>query len=368
LRRHPPAHYCEESSPNASAGRGRTPGIGRVRARRIGACAEGVSPRKSVMSNKLTVIISEARPGEPEHPALQQELAGVLHDWDGVDVAIVPHLYDLAPDGPGVEYLRSVDGDMVVLSHLYPRAAFWVLDANEVRGRLGRSSFWPEADADSQDAAAEQVAADEARRTIWCIDLREHVEAEPLLAELERIATEKGSELFSAAKNSSDPFSNGMTRIEEVTQPRWYPVVDRGRCGNCLECLNFCLFGVFSTDVSGELLIEQPDACRDGCPACARVCPSAAIMFPHFNNPAIAGDPKAKPEQRHVTLIDFFGPTPPTAPSPADLATAEREQALKELAEAQRRSGAKHPPAEKPAAPADDDLDRLVDEVDGMEL
>jgi len=325
------------------------------------------------MRDKLTVIISEARPGEPEHPALQRELAAVLHGWDGVGVAIMPHLYDLAPDGPGVEYLRSVDGDIVVLSHLYPRAAFWVLDANEVRGRLGRSSFWPEADADSgsQHAASEQDPGEETRRTIWCIDLREHVEAEPLLAELERIAAESlgrpvGAAVAAGAAAGAAE-SNGMKRIEEVTQPRWYPVVDRGRCGNCLECLNFCLFGVFSTDVSGELLIEQPDACRDGCPACARVCPSAAIMFPHFNNPAVAGDPKAKPEQRHVTLIDFFGPAPPAAPSPADQAAAERERALKELAEAQRRSGAKQPPAKKPDAPADD-LDRLVDEVDGMEL
>jgi len=324
------------------------------------------------MSHKLTVIISEARPGEPQRPALQRELAAVLHDWAGVDVAIMPHLYDLGPDGPGVEYLRSVGGDMAVLSHLYPRAAFWVLDANEVRGKLGRSSFWPEADADpdSQDAAAEQVVADEGRRTIWCIDLREHVEAEPLLAELERIAAESiGRPVAVAVDAAADAAeSNGMKRIEEVTQPRWYPVVDRQRCASCLECLNFCLFGVFSTDVSGELLIEQPDACRDGCPACARVCPSGAIMFPHFNNPAIAGDPKAKPEQRHVTLIDLFGPAPsPAAPSPADLAAAEREQARKELAEAQRRSGAKQPPAKKPAPPADD-LDRLVDEVDGMEL
>lgn len=329
------------------------------------------------MNHKLTVIISEARPGEPQRPALQRELAGVLHGWHGVDVAVMPHLYDLAPDGPGVEYLRSVEGDMAVLSHLYPRAAFWVLDANEVRGRLGRSSFWPEADADSagadsQDAASEQEAAEEARRTIWCIDLREHVEAEPLLAELGRIAAESLGRPVAAAVAANAGVaagdSNGLTRIEEVTQPRWYPVVDRGRCGNCLECLNFCLFGVFSTDVSGGLLIEQPDACRDGCPACARVCPSGAIMFPHFTNPAIAGDPKAKPEQRHVTLIDFFGPAPPGTPSPADQAAAEREQAMKELAEAQRRAGAKRPPAKKPAAPADDDLDRLVDEVDGMDL
>jgi len=327
------------------------------------------------MSDKLTVIISEARPGEIEHRKLQQALAGVLHGWDGVGVAVVPHLYDLAPDGPGVEYLGSVDGDMVVLSHLYPRAAFWVLDANEVRGRLGRSSFWPEADADSSNGTVAEDA-DEARRTIWCIDLREHVEAEPLLAELERIAAESLGHPVAvavaadAAAGAGD--SNGLTRIEEVTQPRWYPVVDRGRCGSCLECLNFCLFGVFSTDVSGDLLIEEPDACRDGCPACARVCPSGAIMFPHFGNAAIAGDPKAKPEQRHVTLIDFFGPMPrgapsPGAPTPADLAAAERERAIKELAEAQRRSGEGQSPAKKPETPADD-LDRLVDDVDGMEL
>ena len=37
------------------------------------------------------------------------------------------------------------------------------------------------------------------------------------------------------------------------------------------------------------ILVEQPDNCRKGCPACSRVCPENAIIFPQHKTPAIAG-------------------------------------------------------------------------------
>lgn len=77
--------------------------------------------------------------------------------------------------------------------------------------------------------------------------------------------------------------------LAEKLTPRWYPVVDAARCVNCLECLNFCLFGVYSTDTEGRLFVETPDACRPGCPACARVCPQKAIIFPMCEEEEIAG-------------------------------------------------------------------------------
>ena len=29
---------------------------------------------------------------------------------------------------------------------------------------------------------------------------------------------------------------------------RWYPVIDYSRCTNCMECIDFCLFGVYGVD------------------------------------------------------------------------------------------------------------------------
>ena len=72
--------------------------------------------------------------------------------------------------------------------------------------------------------------------------------------------------------------------------PRWHPVIDYDRCTNCLECLNFCLFGTYGLDEAGRILVEMPETCRDGCPACSRICPVGAIIFPACEDPAIAGD------------------------------------------------------------------------------
>lgn len=83
-------------------------------------------------------------------------------------------------------------------------------------------------------------------------------------------------------------------RIVDLTgnspqEPRWYPVIDSSRCVNCLECLNFCMFGVYSITDSGSITVESPDSCRNGCPACARICPQSAILFPRCEDDRISG-------------------------------------------------------------------------------
>jgi len=85
-------------------------------------------------------------------------------------------------------------------------------------------------------------------------------------------------------------FSGGQVeRLDDTPKPRWYPIIDDSQCTACLECINYCLFGVYTIGNGDRPFVEQPDACRDGCPACARVCPSKAIMFPLYEDRAIAG-------------------------------------------------------------------------------
>jgi len=70
----------------------------------------------------------------------------------------------------------------------------------------------------------------------------------------------------------------------------WFPVIDYGRCVDCKQCLNFCLFGVFKLDAGGKVRVDKPANCKTNCPACARVCPEAAIIFPKYPDSPINGD------------------------------------------------------------------------------
>ena len=70
----------------------------------------------------------------------------------------------------------------------------------------------------------------------------------------------------------------------------WFPVIDYDRCTNCMQCLSFCLFGVYGADRGGHIQVQNQDNCKTNCPACSRVCPEAAIMFPKYKAGPINGD------------------------------------------------------------------------------
>lgn len=69
----------------------------------------------------------------------------------------------------------------------------------------------------------------------------------------------------------------------------WFPVIDYTRCTNCQQCLGFCLFGVYALGKDGKVVVENPQGCKTNCPACARICPQVAIIFPKYESGAIAG-------------------------------------------------------------------------------
>jgi Pyruvate/2-oxoacid:ferredoxin oxidoreductase delta subunit len=70
----------------------------------------------------------------------------------------------------------------------------------------------------------------------------------------------------------------------------WFPVIDYDRCTNCMQCLSFCLFGVYGVDAQNRIQAQNHDNCKTNCPACSRVCPEAAIMFPKYKAGPINGD------------------------------------------------------------------------------
>ena len=84
----------------------------------------------------------------------------------------------------------------------------------------------------------------------------------------------------------------------------WFPVLDYDRCADCGQCMNFCLFGVFELDGEDRVVVVRPENCKTNCPACARVCPQAAIMFPKHPEASINGD-QAGPDAGGVAQVDI---------------------------------------------------------------
>lgn len=70
----------------------------------------------------------------------------------------------------------------------------------------------------------------------------------------------------------------------------WFPVIDYSRCTNCMQCLSFCLFDVYGVSKENKIQVQNNDNCKTNCPACSRVCPEVAIMFPKYQQGPINGD------------------------------------------------------------------------------
>ncbi len=69
----------------------------------------------------------------------------------------------------------------------------------------------------------------------------------------------------------------------------WFPVIDPDRCIDCRQCLSFCLFGVYEGTDDGKVRVAHPANCKTNCPACARICPEGAIIFPKYAEAPING-------------------------------------------------------------------------------
>lgn len=98
---------------------------------------------------------------------------------------------------------------------------------------------------------------------------------------------------------------------EEAVGPRgkpwkpWFPVIDYDRCTNCMQCLSFCLFDVYGVK-DGKIQVRNQSNCKTDCPACSRVCPEVAILFPKYKSGPINGDEvNAEDVRREAMKVDI---------------------------------------------------------------
>ncbi|MEI6140083.1 MAG: 4Fe-4S binding protein [Mariniphaga sp.] len=64
--------------------------------------------------------------------------------------------------------------------------------------------------------------------------------------------------------------------------PSWFPAIDYSRCTACGQCADFCLFGVYQK-TDKRVVVINPQGCKNNCPACGRICPQTAIVFPKYD-------------------------------------------------------------------------------------
>ncbi|HEX4607749.1 MAG TPA: ferredoxin family protein, partial [Urbifossiella sp.] len=275
------------------------------------------------------------------------------------------------------------------------RAAFWLLDRDGIKGHFGETQLKPPAD-DEDDAPAGPADRPPAigaagaipDRHIYCLDLRDANTPAPFVQEVRRVAAEcrdrRDAKAREKAANSPAIIQLGLAAaapaepvpaalasftpeaLLAAAGRRWYPVIDYSRCTNCLECLDFCLFGVYGVDSFERLVTENQDQCKKGCPACSRVCPQQAIIFPEYKSAAIAGADTGAVGGLKIDLSRLFGGDAGDAVSQAvqerdrELLNDGRAAVGAAVGLAKRQDG-------KPAGPKDD-LDRLVDDLDAMGL
>lgn len=216
-----------------------------------------------------TILISRSGDAHDLRRALEDSLADMAGDC-GARVLLCPDLYHLQEDSPLWLELAGLSEPIVAYLWLRPRAGEWLLRKHGV-GQAG--------------LAVHDLAAFTDAASAW------------------------------AAAGLEDSADGSVRELTGPTSERWYPLMDRDRCIQCRHCLQFCLFGVYG-EPGGEVQVVEPDACKDGCPACARVCPRGAIIFPLYDeDDAISGATDRYPEPDAAARHMYYERTGATCPA-----------------------------------------------------
>jgi len=113
------------------------------------------------------------------------------------------------------------------------------------------------------------------------------------------LSTDEVTELVGAIRREGDLHEPGSWKP-------WFPVIDFDRCTNCMQCLSFCLFDVYGVSKDGKIQVQYEDNCKTDCPACSRVCPDVAILFPKYRHgPIHGGEVNNEDLRREAMKVDI---------------------------------------------------------------
>ena len=268
------------------------------------------------MAGGSSVLVSRHSGADAARASLEDDFARRLAE-SGRSVLVVPHLYHLPHGSDAWAQIAGLGAPLAVVGWVSPRS-------------------------------------------LECL-VREYADLEPALA-LDLSATE---DALSAIEDALGP-AQGAGSVREIELPvatRWYPVIDRSRCTSCRHCLQFCLFGVYEMR-DRRVVAVRPDACKDGCPACARVCPQGAIIFPLSNEPAIAGMPGTIMQPDAAARRMYYVRT--GRPCPVCGQTAQAGRRADDVATCEECGSALAEPVGAEPSAVHEEIDALIDALDEM--
>ena len=146
---------------------------------------------------RLTVVLSQAQGKDPRKRSLEESIAAALIMEPGLDVSIVPYLYDLDADHTGRLFLESVQGDMVVLGGCTrgPPSGCSTAATSRAVTATTRSRRRPRTPTTRTRSGEPEPpkgvgAVNVPDRWIYCLDLRDHADFAMYVQEVRRIAAE----------------------------------------------------------------------------------------------------------------------------------------------------------------------------------
>ena len=107
-----------------------------------------------------TLVVSKGQSRNPKKRELEQAITNLGEKVQGLQVLVVPHLYDLPKGSESYKKLSELEGNLIVVL-IYSRAAHWVLDRNGIQGQVGEVLLADDEDSESEDAAPNSEGAAE---------------------------------------------------------------------------------------------------------------------------------------------------------------------------------------------------------------
>ncbi len=71
------------------------------------------------MAKRISVVLSQGQSNNPDKRHREETIVAELMMASGVDVLVIPHLYDLRGEGTAILALQGLRSDFVLLSWLY---------------------------------------------------------------------------------------------------------------------------------------------------------------------------------------------------------------------------------------------------------